>query len=97
MFSLFPDNIWKNDIDKEKKEEVLVRMEFSKYRNFQYISFIMHLNKGSLKNLQYNTCNNQRKLFIFFCCLITLLHVVLVSGEKKSFTPRMLANPSGLF
>lgn len=68
---------------KKKKEEVLVRIEFSKYRNFQYISFIIYLNKGSLKNLQYNTCYNQRKLFIFFSCLITLLHVVLAKWRKK--------------
>lgn len=53
-----------------KKEEVLVRIEFSKFRNFQYISFSILLNKGSLKNLQYNACYNQRKPFSSFSWLL---------------------------
>jgi len=69
MFSLFPDKIWRNDILMEK-EEVLVRIEFSKFRNFGYFFFSMLLNKGSLKNLQYSACYNQRKPFSSFSWLL---------------------------
>lgn len=67
-----------------EKEEVLLRIEFSKYRNFQYISSSILLNKGSLKNLQYNACYNHRKPFSSFSCSITLLHIDHF-GREESF------------
>lgn len=78
MFCLFPDKF--SRMRWIKKEAVLERIDFSKFRNFLYKSFSILLNIGSLKNLQYNAFYNQRKPFISFVWLMNSLEFINVEN-----------------